>query len=193
MNYAFPVPTEMDPDLDDALDPDGSGPGTTAPEPGPGDRPDGPEPSTATVPAHQAGLVPSPGTTASVVPGLAVPQQRTSLAEHLLLSLRDWAKRTADSQKRHRSFWHWLWAEIVDSRPDSLAEHVAYLRSRQWLEDHMTGWLRSFAEWETIAFGLLVGIPLKVIGNNLSRLGERQWRFWAVVVFLAVIAWKAAS
>jgi hypothetical protein len=202
--YAFKVPATMAPEFLETPDPDDHESGTIQPEPGPRGseprmtvvpepHPDGSEPPDVMVLEPPDGVVPGSGTSSVVVPAIAIPQQQTGLSEHLLLLLRDWAKRTADSQKRHRSFWHWLWAGFVNSRPDSIAEQVAYLKSRQWLEDHMTGWLRSFAEWENIAFGILIGIPLKVAGNNVSRLGERQWRFWAVATLLAVIAWKTFS
>jgi hypothetical protein len=135
-----------------------------------------------------------PGTGAELVPAVAAPQARISLGEHLLLSLRDWAAGAVASQKAHRSFWHWLWEGFWGAQPESLRQHRKHVKSREWLPDYMTGWLRTFAEWENIAYHLYFARPVKAVCNNVSRGVERQPRAWAagIIAFLAFIVWTMA-
>jgi len=119
------------------------------------------------------------------------PPQRASVRESAWLALLVWVKRTAADHKRHRSFGHWVWHNIVGVPPETIEEFAVYVRSRLWLKDYMTGWLRTAAIWEYRFFALLIGGPLKTAGNNLSRIGERQSRFWLTlgVALLALAIW----
>lgn len=155
----------------------------------------GPEPRRFPVPGSGEPVPGRGGAVAgTVVPAVAAPADRISLGEHVLLSLRDWAARVAAAQRNHRSFTHWLWHEFWDVQPESLGQHRRYLRSRCWLKDYMTGWLRRFCEWENIAFALLIGRPLIAACNSISRIGARQSRFWiaAAAAGLAFTVWRAA-
>lgn len=138
---------------------------------------------------------PVPGTGRELVPVEDLPARRISTAEHLLLAFLGWYARTADSQRKHRSFWHWLWDGVWNGRPESLGQHRAHIKSRDWLEDYLTGWLRILVEWENVAFALLVARPVKAACILVSRMVERQPRFWVTVglLILAAVIWKAAN
>jgi hypothetical protein len=191
---------DMDPELAD-----GGDDADAAPEPAedvvPGLRP---EPEARTMPddagtsgsgsENQNGGRPAGSRTGSqnrpASPGTASPQ-RASVRESAWLALLIWVKRTAADHKRHRSFGHWVWHNIVGVPPETIEEFAGYVRSRQWLKDYMTGWLRTAAIWEYHLFALLIGGPLKAAGSNLSRIGERQSRFWLTlaVALLALAIW----
>jgi len=192
------LPQEQDPDL--GLQPDPAAgerfPGTS-PEPFPGTGGSFP----GTVPSAAAGTVPAgrkaqPGTelAGTVVPAIGRPEHRIGTAEHVLLSVREWAARMLASQKNHRGFWRWLWYQFAEKPPDSLRELGGHLRSRRWLENYMTGWLRAFCEWENVAFLTLVSIPLTAALGTLLKVAQRQSRFWAAVLLLcaASIVWLLA-
>lgn len=204
------LPGEQDPDLDGGAIPvpaatagPGAVPGTarasfpqavpasprTVPASFPQAVPAGPR----TVPGTAQGTVPArpqeprlAGTVAgTVLPAVAGPQHKVSTAEHLLLSLRDWAGRTLASQKKHESFWRWLWCQFWEKPPDSLAGLGRHLRSRQWLEVYMTGWLRAFCEWENIAWGVLIAGPVTAVFSTLIKVAQRQSRSWVAFVIAA--------
>ena len=149
------------------------------PEPEPASPEPGPEPE------------PGPGGPVPVDP----PARRISTAEHLMLSFLGWAARTADSQRKHRTFWHWVWDGFWNGQPESLGQHRAHIKSRDWLEDYMTGWLRILVEWENVAFALLVARPVKAACLLANRMVERQPRFWVTLglLILAAVIWKAAN
>jgi hypothetical protein len=160
-------------------------------EPFPGAAPGLPEPSAEPVPEQIAG---GPGTTGILVPVVTAPPARISTAGHALRSFRAWATRVAADQKTHHSFWAWLWAQVWEKKPDSLEEHASYINSRRWLQDYMTGWVRAFCEWENVIWAVTIGRTLKLTGNSISRIGERQLRFWLAIagVGLASIVYLAA-
>ena len=196
------LPQEQDPDL---VPPPGPPPypaagerfPETAPEPFPGTAQSFP----GTVPGVGAGTVPAgreaqPGAelAGTVVPAIGRPGRKVGTAEHVLLSVREWVARMLASRRNHRGFWRWLWYQFAEKPPDSLRELGGHLRSRRWLENYMTGWLRAFCEWENIAFLTLVSIPFTVVLGTFLKVAQRQSRFWAAVLLLcaALIVWLLA-
>jgi hypothetical protein len=164
----------------DRLGTDGTS--TTAPGDGTGHRHHG----TGTEGTGRApGTGSADGTGTEVVP---VPVQRAGTGTLALLWLREHAARAAENQRRHRTFWHWTWAGLV-SRAETLAEHRDYVKSRAWVEDYMTGWVRDFIEWENVLYGIFVARTMKFICQSTDKIFERQLRFWiAVGMFLAGLA-----
>lgn len=125
------------------------------------------------------------GAGSEVVP---VPVRRVGTGTLAWVWLREHAARAAENQRRHRTFWHWIWAGLV-SRAETLAEHRKYLKSRAWLEDYMTGWVRDFIERENVLYGIFVARTVKFICQNTDKIFERQLRFWiAVGIFLIGLA-----
>jgi hypothetical protein len=104
-----------------------------------------------------------------------------------------WLRRRAAEQKRHRSFWHWLFSKIVNSQTETLQQTNAYAWSRGWLRPYMTGWVRAVIEWENIIF-LMVTTPLRALGIGYVKALERQSVFWIVVLAAAIafIIWLSA-
>lgn len=143
------------------------------------------------VPGSGSGPVPAgsePGT--DVLPVIDVPDARTTTAEHLLALARRWARDSAINQRKHRRFSHRVWDEFWNGHPESLGQHRAYIKSHQWLNDTekwLDGWIRWIVKWENIAFAVTIGRFMKVTGNNWSRIGERQLRFWLVILTLGIV------
>ena len=121
----------------------------------------------------------------------AGPSQRISVPGAAWLAELAWARRAAETHKRHRSFGHWLWNALFCVPPDTLSQYAGYIRSGAWLKDYMTGWLRTAATWEYRVFAVLIGGPLVQAGNSISRTGARQSRFWLTlaVALLALAIW----
>jgi hypothetical protein len=154
----------------------------TEPVPGSGLVPGSPEPAQGRFPELVPGSVDgTSGTMAGPVPVIAVPEDRISFPHHLWLSLLDRAREAAEHQKRHRTFWHWLWNCFWNTSPETLADHRKYLQSRQWLEDYMTGYVRWVIEWENVLYGVLVARTVKVVCQTIDRNVQRQSRFWILV------------
>jgi hypothetical protein len=114
----------------------------------------------------------------------AVPQNRASRLVLARAGFAGWFQRFSEEQKKHRSFWHWLFVKIVDTRTETLRETNTYMLSCAWLRPHMTGWLREVIKWENIIF-LVVMTPFRGLGIGMVKATERQSRFW--LVFLAAL------
>jgi hypothetical protein len=100
----------------------------------------------------------------------------------------------ADSQRRHRTFWHAI-SVFITRLPETRAETERHLESRSWLQEWMTGKLLSFCEWENIAWGHLVSLPGRSVMQLIEKVFfERQSRFWiAVLIILTVVLIRFAS
>lgn len=162
---------------------------TPAPVPGT----DAPAPAPERAPVPGTGVqAPADGTgTGTVVLApVPAPLKRAGTGTLLMMSLRDRLGEIAENQRRHRTFWHWVWAGLV-SRPETLAEHRDYVKSRAWLEDYMTGWVRDFIEWENVLYGIFVARTVKFACQSADKVFQRQLRFWAAVgiFILGFIIW----
>jgi len=185
------LPGQYEPEPDQELtraagtavpEPAGEPAGDRVPELVPGMR----EPDPVPVPARAAG---EPGTGAALVPAITAPAGRIGAAEHLFLLLCGWIGRVAASQKIHGSFWRWAWERFWGNQPESLRQHRQHVKSRDWLPDYMTGWLRTLAVWESIAYHCILARSVKALCNNVSTGVERQSRFWkAVLIALVALA-----
>jgi hypothetical protein len=144
-------------------------------------------------PADGSGLM-VPGTTAELVPVFTVPVRRVRLAERLLLAARRRIALIADTQRRHRTFWHAI-GVFITRLPETRTETETHLESREWLQEWMTGKLRVFCEWENIAWGHLVSIPGRAVLQLVEKVFlERQSRFWiAMAVIGAGLLLRFAS
>lgn len=161
----------------------GTGEGTRCPVPGT----DVPAPAMAMAPVPGTGVQAPADGTGTVVPDPApapAPLRRADTGTLLMMSLLDRLAEIAENQRRHRTFFHWIWAGLV-SRPETLAEHRDYVKSRAWLEDYMTGWVRDFIEWENVLYGTFVARTVKFACQGADKIFQRQLRFWAAVgIFL---------
>jgi hypothetical protein len=147
----------------------GSG-GTTEPAGGSG----------AVVPGTGSG-----GTSAALVQAFTVPAQRISFAANLALTLRMRAAIIAADQKRHRTFWHWIWVAAWETPPETLEAHRAHLKSRQWVQEYMTGRVRWLIIHENIVYGILIARSVKFFCQTVDKVFERQSRFWIAVAVIA--------
>lgn len=194
---------EPDPELVPAepAGPAGPGSGNREPEPapcayavpGPGSEP-GPGSARTMVPGCGTGSEHGSGPGSRTTPTaqvLAVPAGRVSAGAGMLLSLRDHLAEIGENQKKHRTFWHAIWHWFWVRQPETLTEHCAYLNSLAWLEDWMTGSVRSFFKWENILYGIFVARPVKAACQNIDKIAERQFRFWVAVGagFFCFIIW----
>lgn len=119
-----------------------------------------------------------------------MPAARTTTAAHFLLLIRHWIHLAAARQEKQQSFIHRAWDSFWNVPPESAGQHRVYIESREWLhgtEKWLTGGLRTFAEWENVAFAVTIGRFMTLTGNNWARLGQRQLRFWLAVAAVVVI------
>lgn len=158
-----------------------AGAGTTAPAGGT----DG-----GTSPVAPAGTTVAPGSRQEAGATRSVPLRRASLAGRVLMSAREHAARTWGEQKRHRSFWHFLWTVLI-SQPESLAEHRLHIQSRAWLHDYMNGGFRTFCERENVLYHLAVARSVKFACQSADKVFERQYRFWiaVLVTIFGLVIW----
>jgi hypothetical protein len=204
--HAFALP-DLDPELEPApvpgdpepepVSPAGAVPGSPEPAPEPvpvaGAVPGSPEPVQGQFPELvPGGTAGTSGTITRPVPVIEVPADRISRARQMRLWLLDRARAAGQHQKRHRTFLHWLWNIFWNSPPESLADHRKHLQSRRWLENYMTGWVRGFAEWENVIYGVTLARTVKAVCQTIDRIFQRQSRFW-ILVALVILAFIIRS
>ncbi len=139
------------------------------------------EPVTEPVGAPVTGAVAKPEAVTGVLP--MKPTERTRLA------VAHWAGIAANGAGQ---LWfhpgrlgHTLWT----GRPGSMAEHRAYIKSREWrpaeLEDHRAG---SVIVCLGVAYHLMIARPLKTACLIVSAAADRPLRLTGLAVFLILFA-----
>jgi hypothetical protein len=78
---------------------------------------------------------------------------------------------------------HSMW----QGRPESMAEHFAYMRSRAWVPPELTGWKAALIAWAGFAYHVLIGWPLKCAAKLLDTAAGRPLRLACLIAFLAVL------
>jgi len=78
---------------------------------------------------------------------------------------------------------HSMW----QGRPESMAEHFAYMRSRAWVPAELQGRKAAFIAWAGLAYHVLIGWPLKCAAKLLDTAAGRPLRLACLVAFLAVL------
>jgi hypothetical protein len=154
-------------------------PGMGEPEPGPA-----PEPGPGTS-AGNRNPEPEPGATSrDLVPAPA----RVGLLTHLWLTARESAARFSASRAKHNGFLAWAWEKWWGEQPESLRQHRAAAKSRSWVPDYLTGWLRAFAVKENAVFCATIGRAGVAAGVTLIKIFGRQSHFWLAVAAAAAAA-----
>lgn len=145
-------------------------------------------PGTGGVPADSTELppapVPPPGTGAAAVPVLASSPVRMAVPERAVLAARHWAGTAAGELwfKPDRVafvLWH--------GKPESMAEHRAYIKSRAWVPPEMTGKSAALIAFAGIAYHLLIARPVKAAARTADAAAERPLRFLMLAVFLVAL------
>ena len=77
---------------------------------------------------------------------------------------------------------HSMW----QGRPESMAEHFAYMRSRAWVPAELQGRKAAFIAWVGLAYHVLIGWPLKCAAKLLDTAAGRPLRLACLIAFLAV-------
>ena len=77
---------------------------------------------------------------------------------------------------------HSMW----QGRPESMAEHFAYIQSRAWVPAELEGRKAAFIAWAGLVYHVLIGWPLKSAAKLLDTAAGRPLRFACLVAFLAV-------
>ncbi len=121
-----------------------------------------------------------PVTTGAVVPMSA--RERTGSA------VTHWAGTAADGAGQ---LWlnpgrvlHVLW----HGKPESMAEHRAYIRSRAWVPPELTGKSAAVITVAGILYHLLIARPVKTAARIVDGAADRPLRLLLLAVFVAVLA-----
>ena len=73
---------------------------------------------------------------------------------------------------------HALW----HGRPESAAEHFAYMKSRAWVPPEMTGRKAAFITWAGFAYHVLIAWPLKSAAKLIDAAASRPLRLLALLL-----------
>jgi hypothetical protein len=73
---------------------------------------------------------------------------------------------------------HSLW----NSHPGSMADHYAYMTSREWVPESLEGKEAAFVAYAGLAYHILIGVPLLALSKALGAAAVRPLRFLAFVV-----------
>ena len=84
------------------------------------------------------------------------------------------------------SLWH--------PDPETMTQHRAYIRSREWVPPGLTGWPAAVVAWAGIAYHILIAQPLKFAlktivkaALNADKAADRPLRFIKVAVFTSAL------
>jgi hypothetical protein len=124
------------------------------------------------------GTVPGPVPPAALVPMSAAGRARVTL-KHRARGLGAVARELWFHPDR---LAHSVW----QGRPESMAEHFAYMRSRAWVPAELDGRKAAFIAWAGLAYHVLIGWPLKCAAKLLDAAAGRPLRLACLIAFLAV-------
>jgi hypothetical protein len=151
--------------------------------PVPGNRPvppvTGPVTLSGAVTGNECGA--APDVAPQGTPGAVVPMKVT---ERAALAARHWAGTAAgelwlNPGRAAHALWH--------GKPESMAEHRAYIRSRAWVPPEMTGKPAAFIAWAGIAYHLIIARPVKAAARITDAASERPLRLLMAAVLISVL------
>ena len=118
-------------------------------------------------------------------PGGAVPMTLPQRGRH---AVSHWAGTAAEGAGQ---LWlnpgrvlHVLW----HGKPESMAEHHAYVRSRAWVPRELSGKPAAVIAWAGIIYHLLIACPLKGAARIVDAAAERPLRLLMLAAFISVLA-----
>jgi hypothetical protein len=82
---------------------------------------------------------------------------------------------------------------LYNGKPGSLAEHRAYVKSREWVPPELDGKAAAFIAVTGIAYHLLIARPLKAGALTVSASADRPLRLAGLIAFLAVAFFLLAN
>jgi hypothetical protein len=82
---------------------------------------------------------------------------------------------------------------LYTGKPGSLAEHRAYVKSREWVPPELDGKAAAFIAATGIAYHLLIARPLKAGALIVSASADRPLRLAGLVAFLTVAFFLLAN
>jgi len=111
-----------------------------------------------------------------------------SVPERCRLAVTHWAGTVASTAGQlwlHRGrvlyvLWH--------GKPESMAEHRAYVKSRAWVPQDLTGKPATVITVAGIIYHLLIGRPLKAAARIIDAAAERPLRLLMLAAFVSVLA-----
>lgn len=134
---------------------------------------------------------PGPGASAAPVPPGTVPPSAAlvpvTMPERTALAVR----RAGNAVVRTiRELWlhpDRLLYVMWHGKPESMAEHRAYMKSRAWVPPEMTGGAEKAVIGAGIFYHLLIGRPLLAVANMLGAAAPRPLRLLCLAVFVTVL------
>lgn len=136
--------------------------------------------TSVTVTSNTAGTDAHPEATVAVVP-LTVPERASLAVTH-------WGSTAANGAGQ---LWlnpgrilHALWY----GRPETMAEHRAYIKSRAWVPKELGGKSRKVVVFLGVAYHLLIARPIKAAARTVDASAERPLRLLMLTAFVSVFA-----
>lgn len=83
---------------------------------------------------------------------------------------------------------HVLW----HGKPESMAEHRAYMKSRAWVPKEMTGKPATFFAWAGIIYHLIIARPLKAAAKTIDAAASRPLLLLCLTVFIVALIFLLA-
>jgi hypothetical protein len=72
-------------------------------------------------------------------------------------------------------------------KPESMAEHRAYMKSRAWVPPEMTGGAEKAVIGAGLFYHLLIARPLKAAAKTVDAAADRPLRLLCLAVFVTVL------
>lgn len=147
---------------------------------------------TDAVPAAEPATVPlvrdvpaSPGTEPVPVPPAVVPM---TVPERAALAGKHWASTAANGAGQLWLHPDRLGHSLYHGKPGSLAEHRAYIKSREWVPPDLDGKAAKFIGGSGVVYHLLIARPLKAACLMVSAAAERPLRLAGLIALVLVFA-----
>lgn len=147
-----------------------------------------PAPGTDPVPPGTEGGTRGVAVPLPVPPGTGTETVPMTPAEHAHLAARHWAELAANGAGQ--MFFHpdrvlyVLW----HGRPETMAEHRAYIKSRAWVPEELTGKWRTTVVFAGVVYHVTIARPVKAMARTVDAAAERPLRLTLLAAFVIALA-----